>query len=243
MAVVLVTVLGGFAKGATGFAMPIVMASGLAALVPPDVALAALILPTLALNLIQGTRGGVAAAATAFREFWRFLLALVATIAASAQFVAVIQPRTLTLMVGVPVVAFAIVMLSGIRFSVPPRRRGLADILVGGFAGTIGGMTAIYGPPTVMYLTALNVPKREHMRVQGIAFGVGALTLFFAHLASGVLTAETTTLSALLILPGLLGIRLGFAISDRLDQRRFRQLTLLVLMLAGLNLVRRGLFI
>jgi uncharacterized membrane protein YfcA len=37
-----------------------------------------------------------------------------------------------------------------------------------------------------------------------------------------------------------LGIGLGFWLQDRLDQETFRKVTLWVLLLAGLNLVRRG---
>ena len=38
----------------------------------------------------------------------------------------------------------------------------------------------------------------------------------------------------------LVGMALGFAIHDRLDQKRFRQATLVILAIAGLNLIRRA---
>lgn len=242
-AVVLVTVVGGFTKGATGFAMPLVMMSGLSLVVAPELALAALILPTLTLNVVQALRNGAAAAVASAREHGRYLVTVLVGIAASAQLVAVLPGRALMLVVGVPVTLFTLVQLAGVRFRVPPRRRRVADVCVGAFAGAIGGMTGIWGPPTVIYLTALGVAKAEHLRVQGIVYGAGSFVLFAAHLASGILTAETIALSASLVLPGLVGIWLGFQVVDRLDQRRFRQVTLAVLMIAGLNLVRRGLFV
>ena len=39
----------------------------------------------------------------------------------------------------------------------------------------------------------------------------------------------------------MIGMRIGMGVSGRMDQNRFRQATLAVLVIAGLNLVRRGL--
>ena len=46
---------------------------------------------------------------------------------------------------------------------------------------------------------------------------------------------------ALLFLVALLGMFVGFRIQDRIPQSTFRTVTLWVLLIAGLNLVRRGL--
>ncbi|MCU0802653.1 MAG: sulfite exporter TauE/SafE family protein, partial [Rhodobacteraceae bacterium] len=46
MAVLAITAFAGFVKGAIGFAMPMIMISAFASLLPPDMALAALVLPT-----------------------------------------------------------------------------------------------------------------------------------------------------------------------------------------------------
>lgn len=88
----------------------------------------------------------------------------------------------------------------------------------------------------------MNVPKVEHVRVQGVVYGAGSIALALAHLNSGILDADGLKFSGLLILPAVVGMAIGFAIQDRLDQERFRWVILLVLAVAGLNLIRRGLF-
>ena len=93
-----------------------------------------------------------------------------------------------------------------------------------------------------MYLTALDTPKREHVRVQGVVYGAGAVTLAIAHLNSGVLSGTGLSLSFALILPALLGMGIGVLVQDRLDQKRFRLVVMIALTFAGLNLIRRGLF-
>ncbi|MEM9601128.1 MAG: sulfite exporter TauE/SafE family protein, partial [Pseudomonadota bacterium] len=102
-------------------------------------------------------------------------------------------------------------------------------------------VSGIWGPTTVAMLTALQTEKREQMRIQGVIFGMGSLALTLAHLGSGVLNPASATFSGALILPAVLGLGLGFLIQDRIDQALFRRLTLAVLVLSGLNLVRRGL--
>ena len=46
--------------------------------------------------------------------------------------------------------------------------------------------------------------------------------------------------SIALLIPAFLGMQLGFKLSDRLDPEKFRKITLIVLLIAGANLVRRG---
>jgi len=78
--------------------------------------------------------------------------------------------------------------------------------------------------------------------IQGVVYGLGAVMLCAAHLRSGVLSGATLPLSALMVLPALAGMALGLAVQDRFDQRTFRRATLAVLLVAGLNLLRRALF-
>jgi len=48
-------------------------------------------------------------------------------------------------------------------------------------------------------------------------------------------------LSLVFIVPAVIGMRLGFRYQDRIAQATFTRLTLIVLLVAGLNLIRRGL--
>ena len=79
------------------------------------------------------------------------------------------------------------------------------------------------------------------MVVQGVVYGLGSVTLLFAHLKSGILNAQTLPLSFAMLPAALVGMWLGFKVQDRLDQARFRRFTLIVLTVAGLNLLRKGL--
>jgi len=236
-----ITVFASFVKGAVGFAMPMIMISGLAGFLPADQALAALILPTLLANLWQALRGGLAGARQVLRTYRRYIAVLLAGIVVSAQLVAVLPQAALFLLLGGPITAFAALQLSGWAPRVPPARRGLADLGIGAVAGLAGGISGVWGPPTVVYLTAIDAPKAQAMQMQGVVYGLGALMLTAAHLNSGVLNRDTVPLSLAMVPPMLLGMWAGQAVQDRLDQTRFRRAMLAVLIVAGLNLIRRGL--
>ncbi len=236
-----VTLLAGFVKGAVGFAMPTVMISGLASFLPVETALAALIMPTLVTNLWQAARQGLKLALESVKKFRVYLSMSVLFTALGAQMVRILSQEVLFLLIGVPVVLFALLQLFSVRFRVPERRRTLVELLVGSGAGTIGGISGVWGPPLVAYLTAINTPKQEQMRVQGLVFGLGAVALALGHIKSGVLSAATFPLSMAMLVPAIVGMVFGLMLHDRLPQQAFRRATLVVLALAGLNLIRRGL--
>lgn len=231
---------GGFIKGIVGFALPTVLISGLSLFLSPELALAGLLLPTVVTNGWQALRQGARAAWASVQRFRVFLSVGLVFMLVSAQLFSILPETVLFLFLGVAITGFAAMQLAGITFKLDkPSRRIEAG--VGAFTGFIGGMSGIWGPPTVAYLTAINTQKSEHMRIQGVIYGLGALALVFAHIGSGVLTLQTLPFSAALVPPCLLGMWLGGKVHDRIDQEAFKRAILAVLIIAGLNLIRRGL--
>ena len=235
-----IAVVAGLIKGMVGFAMPMVLVSGLSTFLPPELALAGLILPTVVTNLWQALRQGWRAAMESVKRFRVFLLVGFVFLVISAQMVRILSPSAFLLMLGVPITFFAIIQLLGVRMTLAAPSRWI-EAAVAAFAGFIGGMSGVWGPPTVLYLTALETPKREQMRIQGVIYGMGAMALLGAHVTSGILTRETAPFSLALIAPALMGMWIGGLLQDRIEQATFRKITLAVLIVAGLNLVRRGL--
>ncbi len=236
-----VALLAGTVKGMVGFGMPMVLVSGLSMTLPPDLALAGLILPTLVTNGFQALREGRAAAVSSIRQYRVFLGVGLIFLLGSAQLISLVPTQAFLLMVGLPVTVFAGIQLLGVQLTLSkPSAR--IEAALGSVAGFVGGISGVWGPPTVAYLTALNTPKSEQLRVQGVIYGLGAVALVVAHLGSGVLRAQTIPFSAVLTLPAVAGMWVGLRLHDRIDQATFRKATLLVLMIAGANLLRRGVF-
>ncbi|MFY0594878.1 MAG: sulfite exporter TauE/SafE family protein [Cognatishimia sp.] len=236
----MVALLAGVVKGAIGFAMPLILVSGISSLTDPKLAIAAMLIPTVFSNILQTFRQGVVPAIEAAQEYWRYLLVVCLFIFLSAQMVPHISSQVFYLVLGVPVVALSVLQLLGVQMSVAPENRNRAEWVLGVVSGTLGGFAGTWGPTTVLYLMAINTPKAKQMIVQGVVYGAGSVTLIMAHLQSGVMNRETAPLSLSILPVAMIGLWIGFRIQDRLDQAVFRKVTLIVLIFAGLNLLRKG---
>jgi len=193
--------IAGLVKGVVGFALPMVMISILGSVVSPELALAGLILPTLVTNGQQALRQGASAAWNSIVKFRVFMLTAL-----------------IVLLISVMVIGFSLLQLSGRRIPVKKESR-VSHAAIGAFAGFVGGLSAVWGPPTVAYLTVMDVEKKEHIRTQGVIYGIGALALTFSHLSTGILNLNTLIYSSILVPAAIFGMRLG-----------------------GVNLIRRAFF-
>ena len=109
----MVTLLAGFVKGAVGFAMPMIMISGIGSFLPAETALAALIVPTVLANGLQAFRDGIGAALASTLKYWRYTGIVLIFILMSAQLVTVLPQWSLYLILGFPVTGFAALQLAG----------------------------------------------------------------------------------------------------------------------------------
>ena len=231
--------LGGFIKGVVGFALPMISVSGIGSLMSVEIAILALLLPSLMTNVWQALRSGFLSARGSLAKYWRIFLILPVVLAGSVQVFTLLSDAILFLVLGVIIIGFAIFELSGFRgeLSQDSPKLEVASAMAGGVSG---GLSGIWGPPVMVYLLSRNIPKREFVQTMGLVFLFGAIVLNLSHLGSGLLTASSAPFSASLVIPALLGMWAGQTVQDRLDQEKFRRITLFVLLLAGLNLLRRG---
>ena len=105
---VMVAIAAGLVKGLVGFALPMIFISGLSLVLPPQLALAALIMPTFFTNGLQALRQGPAAALASFKRFRIFLVSGVICLTVSAQFVLYLEQETLFFLIGFVVTAFTL---------------------------------------------------------------------------------------------------------------------------------------
>ena len=123
-----IAALGGLVKGVVGFAMPMVIISGLSSFIAPEFALAGLILPTLVANGTQAFRQGFAPARASARRFWVYLTVGGVVLICSAQLVRILPIGVLLGFIGVLVTFFAVIQLAGWRLSLSRQR---ADVEAG----------------------------------------------------------------------------------------------------------------
>ncbi len=240
LAAAAVTAFAGFVKGTVGFAMPMIMISAFSSFLTPQQALAGLILPTLVTNISQALRQGIPAAVESAVTYRRFVIATLVFLVISARFVNLIPTPVFLLILGVPITLFAGLQLAGRSLALRLEHRTRAEWILGVIGGLYGGISGIWGPPFLVYLLSVGAGREEMIRAQGVVFLLGAVALTLSHLSTGLLSGPNLMFSAALILPALAGQHLGMAVQNRLNAGQFRRWTQILLVLTGLNLVRRA---
>jgi uncharacterized membrane protein YfcA len=237
---VVVLVLAGIVKGTIGFGLPLVAVSILTQFLPKEWALALMILPVAFSNLFLGFEGRLFG--PSLRRFWPVILAVACGILLGAMGLAALPQEHFLLVVGLVVIGFALAEQFRLVLPVPAAHERLVGIAAGLFGGLLGGVSTAYGPPLIMYLSALRLPKVEFIAAIGAIWTFASLTLILAFNLSGILVGERLWWSLAACVPVGLGLWLGSRVRDRIPQEPFRRLVRLALLLLGANLVRRGLW-
>lgn len=232
--------IGGFVKGAIGFALPLIALAGMGAFLPAPLAVALMVLAAMMANVWQALAWGPVAAVRNFRRYWVLNLTLLPMIAVGTQILPLLDERSIFLVIGTAVCFFSVLQLIGYRPPDPSAYAKPVEAGVGIFSGLIGGISGAWGPPIVFYLLARRTPPVDQVLTQGVSFLLGTLILSGGLAVSGILNAQTWPLSVAGIVPVLLGMGLGLRIAPKLNPATFRKATLAMLIFAGLNLLRRG---
>jgi hypothetical protein len=106
----------------------------------------------------------------------------------------------------------------------------------------MGGLTAIWSPPMVIYLLSRRVEKAEFVRATGLLILLGSLPLCVGLWRAGLVTGPNALVSVAMVAPAMAGFTLGEVLRRRLDTGRFRIAVLALFLLMGLNLIRRSVF-
>lgn len=241
LAIAAIFTLAGFTKGAIGFALPLIAVSGTSMVLPAQAAVASVLLPILASNTVQALQGGRDQLGGILRRFGLSFAVMGLCIWLSAPLLTTLEDRAFFLLLGLLTGGFALIQLLGWRPRISARAEFWAGLVCAVIGGFFGGLSGIWGPPFILLFTALDLPRDLHIQTTGVCFFIGSAILFPAHLATGVLNAQTLPLSVAALVPTFLGYWLGMRLRYRIDAAMFRRLTLVALLLSAANLLRKAL--
>lgn len=232
--------MGGVSKGFVGLGLPLVAVPVLTLVVDVPMAIALVIGPILVSNVWQTSQGGQWRPALA--RFWPLVAMQPFGTVAGVAVLAWADPRLVAGLLGAMVVTFSVLIQVQPEWRVSPGAERLAKPLVGVISGVLGGLSSFLGSPVAMLLFALRLEKDAFIGAVGLTFGAGTLSLLVVMSAFGLLQAEHYALSALAVLPVLAGMWVGRKLQNRISETRFRMVLMTVLIVIGLNLLRRAVF-
>lgn len=231
--------LAGFVKGVIGLGLPTVAMGLLSTVMAPAQAAALLIVPSFVTNVWQlatGPRFGALA-----RRLWPMMAGVVVGTLAGSGFMQGGHAGQAAIGLGVALMVYAVLGLSAVRFSVPPRSERWLGPAIGTVTGLVTAATGVFVIPAVPYLGALGLPKDDLIQALGLSFTVSTVALAATLAGGGSFESGTAGASALALAPALIGMFVGGWVRGRVSEKVFRRCFFLGLLALGAHLASRAL--
>jgi len=230
--------LAGSVKGVIGLGLPTVSLGLLAATFDLTTAMALLLIPSFITNIWQATVGGNAK--IILKRIWPFLWLATMTIWIGSTALKTINSLYLTILLGALLLVYASINLLGVGLSIAPRNEKWAGPLLGTANGIFTGMTGSFVVPGVMYLQAIGLPREMLIQAMGMLFSLSTIGLAIALQKHTLLTLEVASISALAVIPSLIGMMLGQKIRTSLSEDKFKKLFFVSILILGFFIIGKS---
>ena len=237
----LILVLGlgvaGLVKGGTGMGLPLVATPILAGVFAPKAAVVIVTIPIFAANsmlLIQGWRR-----MDVLRAIVPIIIASAIGTALGVNLLALLDQRTFAILISLMVAVF---LLRGDRLigdDPGARRARILGPAVGFVGGVLQGTTSIASPLIGSFFHARKMDRHDYVVVLAAIFELNAVIQLVGYSLLGLYTPDIVAIGLLGLVPTLLALAAGIYFRARLDQARFRQLIVALLVLSVANLLWR----
>jgi uncharacterized membrane protein YfcA len=145
------------------------------------------------------------------------------------------EPKALRMAIAITVIVFSLALLSGRRYHGAPRTR--TSLSLGALSGAMLGATSIGAPPVILYLLSGPDPAavtRANLTLYVVVISAAGLVMLTV---SGVIHAETLRFAGWLTIPFVSGVMLGSKLFARFSDARFRQFTMVFMLLVALGVL------
>jgi uncharacterized protein len=227
--------IAGFAKGTTGMGLPLVATPILAGVFGPRAAVVIVTIPIFASNsllLLQGWRR-----LEVLRGIVPIVIASAIGTAIGVNLLALLDQRTFAILISAVVVIF---LLRGDRLigeDPGARRARILGPVVGFIGGVLQGTTSIASPLIGSFFHARKMDRNDYVIVLAAIFELNAIIQLIGYALLGLYTPSVLAIGLLGLVPTLLALMVGIFFRSRLDQARFRQLIVVLLVLSVANLL------
>ena len=233
--------LAGIVKGVTGMGLPTVAMGILGAITSPVSAASLLVIPSFVTNFWQLFTGPDVLAW--MKRLWLMMLGIVVGTLAGSWLLTSANTEYASVGLGSALVLYAVHSLWAKPLSVTARLERLLSPVIGLTTGAITGGTGVFVIPAVPYLQAIGLSKDDLIQALGLSFTVSTIALAAGLARGGAFHLGNITLSALAVIPALLGMWVGTTVRERISAATFRRWFLIFLAILGLELVVRPLFL
>ncbi len=221
----------GSVKGITGLGLPPIVLGVLAATIGLQPAKALILVPTFFTNVFQACAGGHGRRIVA--RTWPFLAAATVMIGLGSWALHRIETRLLSFALGLVLVMYGVMGLCKLRLRIGARWAKAVGLVFGTANGMVTGLTGTSSVPGVFYLQSIGLDRDELLQGMGILFSLSTIGLALTLGMDGLLTKELGLMSAVALIPAMLGMVIGQRICRRIPEAMFRAVMYASLALLG----------
>lgn len=156
-------------------------------------------------------------------------------------FLAVLPAQFIAGFLGVVTLLFVATRLLRFRPQLDARQERAVAPFAGVAGGIFNGTVGVSGPVLVPYLLALNLPAATFAYTVSVLFVTMTVFRLSGLVVSGTMQAQTFLLGLALLVPALIGQRIGFLLQRWLSRRAFEAFVLVSLLFGGIALLFRAL--
>jgi uncharacterized membrane protein YfcA len=218
--VVAAYLLAGFVKGVIGMGLPTVAMGLLAAVMTPAQAAAILVAPSLATNVWQMVAGPYLVGL--IKRLGTMLLGMFVGGWLGNGILTGANAKPAALGLGIVLIAYALIGLSKMKFSVPRASEIWLAPIVGVLTGVVMAATGVFVIPALPYLQAIGLEKDELVQALGLHFSVSTVALALVLWDGGAFSLSLGTLSLFAIAPAVVGMYVGQRVRVRISPELFR---------------------
>ena len=230
---------GGFIKGALGVGTPLLTVPMMALVLPPQMAIAIMAIPVVIANLWQFSQ--TQRSISVVNRFWPTFVAIVIGTWIGVKILSIIDEKYLLILVGVAVIAFAILQGSSYRLHLTERSVKPAGLLFGGAAGVIGGVSSFFGPMMIIYLISIRgLSKSQFVSTISFLYLSAVIPWAIALYLFGILDQSLLLYSAFASIPVIIGLLIGQKARAFISEVRFRNLIIGILIVSGASMLWRA---
>lgn len=216
--------IAGFTRGFSGFGSAMILAPSLSLLFNPQQVVVTVILleMTAAAGLIPE-----AIPQTKWREVLPLALSAALLVPVGAHFLTLLEPNLMRRIIGGLILGFVLLLWSGKSHYSQPRLTWTSG--VGALSGFLTGLAGIGGPPVVLYQMSGNNSPAANRANFIVFFALTQSVALITFWINGILSLAVWLLFISLVPGFLAGLALGRFCFKRVEDKRFRQFVLSLL--------------
>lgn len=231
---------GSTVKGVAGIGLPLVAVPLLTVLVNLKTAVTMTTVPIIGSNFIQSLQGGHFSKLV--KRFWTLLVPLFIAIIVGTRLLVVLPERILDLIIGIAIISIPLILHFTPHLRVRREHERWANPLIGVASGLLGGISTFYGPPIMLYVFGMRLPKDEFIPTISLMYTVAGVGMLFGIYANAVATLPEIGVAFLMLIPTAIGMWIGRFVRVQLSEHRFQQLIVGIYVITGLTFLADAFF-